>query len=85
MGNLSVNVDIDIYDILDSLHGKRDKIELLEMLLNRLDPKDVINTIKSHKVYDDTPFSQACEKININRWRLPLEQEQLILQIANKL
>jgi len=98
MRSINVDVDIDMDDIISSLYRKSDKIELLEMLLDEMDSKDVLDTIRSHENYtdmtnqvrtaligDDASFTYACAKINSNRWRLPLEQEQLILQIADKL
>ena len=93
-----MNVDIDIDEIIDSIWRKGNKIELLERLLDDLDPADVLKTIKSHQDYtdktnqvraaltgDDVSFSVACEKINANRWRIDLEDEQYILNLADKL
>ena len=34
---------------------------------------------------DDNSFADACDRLKQNRWRLPLEQEQTILEIASKL
>jgi hypothetical protein len=97
MRSISIDVDIDIDEILWNL-GSRDQKELLERLLDLMNSKDVLNIIRSHENYtdmtnqvrtalvgDDASFTYACAKINSNRWRLPLEQEQLILQIADKL
>ena len=97
MRSISIDVDIDIDEILWNL-GSRDQKELLERLLDLMNSKDVLNIIRSHENYtdmtnqvrtalvgDDASFTYACVKINSNRWRLPLEQEQLILQIADKL
>lgn len=93
-----MNVDIDIDEIIDSIWRKSDKIELLERLLDDLDPADVLKIIKSHQDYtdktnqgraaftcDDVSFGVACEKINANRWRIDLEDEQYILNLADKL
>jgi hypothetical protein len=94
---MSISVDIDIDDILWGL-GSWDQRELLEGLLDDMGIDDILSIIKSHKDYkeevyqirtaligDDISFNKACYKISINRWRLPPEQEQLILQIADKL
>jgi hypothetical protein len=97
MRSISIDVDIDLDEILWNL-GSRDQKELLERLLDLMNSKDVLDIIRSHENYtdmtnqvrtalvgDDASFTYACAKINSNRWRLPLEQEQLILQIADKL
>lgn len=94
---MSISVDVDVDDILWGM-GSRDQEEMLEGLLDSMDIKTVLNIIKNHKDYkgeahtirstiygDDTSFTAACAKIDANRWRLPLDQEQLILQIADKL
>jgi hypothetical protein len=98
MRSISVDVDIDLDDIIHCLYRKSDQIELLEMLLDAMDTKTVLDTIRSHENYeqiprqvsaaligDDITFTRACALINANRWRLSLDQEQLILQIADKL
>jgi hypothetical protein len=92
-----ISVDIDIDDILYGLRS-RDQKELLKELLDEMDIDDVLSIIKSHEDYkdeasqiqttlmgDDANFNAACDKISINRWRISLEQEQLVLQIADKL
>lgn len=96
--SISMNAEIDIDEIIDSIWRRGDKIELLERLLDDLDPADVLKTIKSHQDYtdktnqvraaltgDDISFGVACEKINANRWRIDLEDEQYILNLADKL
>jgi hypothetical protein len=96
--SISMNVDIDIDEIIDSIWRKGDKIELLERLLDDLDPADVLKTIKSHQDYtdktnqvraaltgDDYSFNSACNKLAVNRWRMNLEDEQYILNLADKL
>lgn len=95
---ISIGVDLDIDDILSSIWRKSDKIELLEGLLDDLDPVDVLKTIKSHESYtdrsnqvraaltgDDASFTNACAVINANRWRMSLEDEEYILKLADKL
>lgn len=92
-----ISIDVDVDDILWGL-GSRDQKELLEGLLDQMDPDVVLKIIKGHEDYrdksynihsvvtgDNASFTEACELIAANRWRLPLEQEQLILQIADKL
>ena len=98
MASISIDVDIDINDILNSIWRKSDKITLLEGLLDDLDPKDVIQVLRDHKNYgdksnqvraaltgDDHSFTTACNKIAANRWRMNLEDEQYILNLADKL
>lgn len=95
---ISIEVDLDISEILSSIWRKSDKLELLNGLLDDLDSKDVIQTIRNHKAYenrsnqvraaltgDDHSFTIACNKINANRWRMNLEDEQYILNLADKL
>jgi len=95
---MSISINMDIDEIIDCIWRKSDKIELLERLLDDLDPADVLKTIKSHQDYtdktnqvraaltgDDVLFGVACEKINANRWRIDLEDEQYILNLADKL
>jgi hypothetical protein len=95
---VSIQVDLDISEILSSIWRKSDKLELLKGLLDDLDSKDVIQTIRNHKAYenrsnqvraaltgDDHSFTIACNKINANRWRINLEDEQYILNLADKL
>jgi hypothetical protein len=94
---MSISVDVDIDDILWGM-GSRDQEEMLEGLLDDMDVENVLRIIHNHEDYkgeahtirstiygDDTSFTAACAKIDANRWRLPLDQEQLILQIADKL
>jgi hypothetical protein len=96
--SIRVDVDLDIDDIIGSIWRKSDKIELLEGLLDDLDPAEVLKTIKSHEAYtdrtnqvraaltgDDASFASACAKINANRWRMNLEDEEYILKLADKL
>lgn len=92
-----VNIDIDIDNILRGL-SSRDQEELLEGLLDKMKSTKVLKIILNHEYYadkvnqvkfaaygDDPEFVKACGKIAANKWRLPLEQEQYILQIAEKL
>lgn len=92
-----ISIDVDVDDILWGL-GSSDQRELLEGLLDIMDSDVVLKTIKGHTDYldssqnihrvvtgDNASFTEACRLIAANRWRLPLEQEQLILQIADKL
>lgn len=92
-----LSIDIDIDDILSEC-GRYDEKRLLEGLLEQMDPEDVLEIIKQNKDYkdvskqvasvvlgDDISFANACERIKENRWRLPLDQEQIILEIASKL
>jgi hypothetical protein len=96
--SISIDIDLDVEDILGNIWRKSDKIALLEGLLDDLDPKDILNTIRSHKVYidranqvmaaltgDDASFEAACMKIAANRWRLDLQDEEYILKLADKL
>jgi hypothetical protein len=96
--SISIDIDLDVEDIINNIWRKSDKIALLEGLLDDLDPTEVLKTIKSHKVYidranqvraaltgDDASFEAACAKINANRWRMNLEDEEYILKLADKL
>ena len=98
MASISIDVDLEIDEILNSIWRKSDKITLLEGLLDDLDPKDVIQVLRDHKNYgdksnqvraamtgDDHSFTTACDKIAASRWRMNLEDEQYILNLANKL
>ena len=98
MASISIDVDLEIDEILNSIWRKSDKITLLEGLLDDLDPKDVIQILRDHKNYgdksnqvraamtgDDHSFTTACDKIAASRWRMNLEDEQYILNLANKL
>ena len=98
MASISIDVDLEIDEILNSIWRKSDKITLLEGLLDDLDPKDVIWVLKDHKNYgdksnqvraaltgDDHSFTTACNKIAASRWRMNLEDEQYILNLADKL
>jgi Tfp pilus assembly protein PilN len=98
MRSISIDVDIDIYDIIHSLYSKAAQIEMLEALLDAMDTKVVLETLRSHSNYegnsqnvnaamtgDDLTFKIACAKIDANRWRLNLEDEQYILNLADKL
>jgi hypothetical protein len=93
-----ISVDFEIDEVLSSLWKKSDRLELLEGLLEVLDPEDVLSVLNSNSEYtdktnrikpslsgDDSKFAEACEIINVNRWRLDLEDEQYILNLANKL
>lgn len=96
--SISLDIDVEIEDILSSLWRKSDKLELLKGLLEDLDPKDVIQTLRDHKDYadrsaqvraaltgDDYSFTVACNKIAANRWRLNLEDELFTLKLADTL
>jgi len=98
MRSVSIDVDVDLDDIVRSIWRKDDKLDLLELLLDELEAKDVLKAIKSHENYrdmtnqirtalvgDDTSFTYACNKISANRWRMNLEDEQYILNLADKL
>lgn len=95
---MSISIDIDIDEIVSNIWRKDDKIELLEALLDDLDPSEVLKIIKNHKDYadkknavrgaligDDYSFNSACNKLAVNRWRMNLEDEQYILNLADKL
>jgi len=96
--SISIDIDLDVEDIINNIWRKSDKIALLEGLLDDLDPVDVLKTIKSHESYtdrsnqvraaltgDDASFTNACAIINANRWRMSLEDEEYILKLADKL
>lgn len=96
--SISIDIDLDVEDIINNIWRKSDKIALLEGLLDDLDPAEVLKTIKSHEAYtdktnqvraaltgDDASFASACAKINANRWRMNLEDEEYILKLADKL
>lgn len=95
---MSISIDIDIDEIVSNIWRKSDKIELLEALLDDLDPAEVIKIMKNHEDYadkknavrgaltgDDYSFNSACNKLAVNRWRMNLEDEQYILNLADKL
>jgi len=91
------SIDVSVSDILWGLDS-RDQEEMLEGLLDQMDIAKVLKIIKNHEDYgeaanklkgtivlDDDKFASSCAMIANNRWRLTLDQEQLILQIADKL
>jgi hypothetical protein len=84
-----VNVDIDLEDITDDL-SRRDKIKLLNILIEDLDYDAIRTALKGTDftnidMHEGGTFESAIRKLLDNRWRLPLADEDYILNLANKL
>jgi hypothetical protein len=78
---ISVSVDVDIDDILWSA-SNRDKQNLADRLY-----EDGFKAVKdTDETYDDpkTDFDKACLKLFGQGWRLSLEEEQYIINLAKR-
>ena len=87
---IDTEVEVDVYDIIESMTGP----ELLEFRglideeirgYNIAQSSDVI--VMPHIGHSSEPstFINACSKLVENKWRLSVEDEHVILKIANKL
>jgi len=80
MSWISVNVDVDIDDILWSA-TTRDK----QKLADRLYEDGIIATKDINETYDpQTEFDEACLKLFSNGWRLSREEEQFIISLSKR-
>lgn len=52
---------------------------------NHEDYADKKNAVRGALTGDDYSFNSACNKLAVNRWRMNLEDEQYILNLADKL
>ena len=75
---MSVYIDIDIDEII-SVMSTREKQELVDELYeDGFIPKELERNFRGE-------FGEALEKLSGNDWRLSKEDEQRIINIANKL
>ncbi len=76
-----VNIDVDIDDILWSL-SSYEKQELVDDLY---DDGYTPTQLEKKQSKSDNDWDEAVEKLKGNKWRLSKEDEEIILQITNKI